>query len=54
MYVPVFHLEGGSPEIPHPKDQFPPPQKKRCCNEELCGVGNFEFEPVIRKLRQLF
>ena len=25
--------------------------KEQCCKEELRGVGNSEFEPVIRKLR---
>ena len=29
-------------------------QKELCCKEELCGVGNVEFEPVIRKLQRLF
>ena len=28
--------------------------KERHYKEERCGVGNFEFEPVIRKLRRLF
>ena len=25
--------------------------KEWCCNKELRGVGNFEFEPVIRKFK---
>ena len=25
--------------------------KERHCNKELCGIGNFDFEPVIRKLQ---
>ena len=28
--------------------------KEQCCDEDLCGVGHFKIEQVIRKLRRFF